>query len=130
MKKILVTGANKGIGLGIAKKLLRDFPDTYVLLGSRDVARGEAAVKEILSEMGKIIFNLEYFENHILSLTIKVKPLDLDWRWSTSTFAQRPALLRPTMMSAPDTGSSMVSSTTLADGYPQPKTRSISTPML
>ena len=53
MKKILVTGANKGIGLGIVKKLLRDFPDTYLLLGSRDVARGEAAVKEILSEMGR-----------------------------------------------------------------------------
>ena len=53
MKKILVTGANKGIGLGIVKKLLRDFPDTYLLLGSRDVARGEAAVREILSEMGR-----------------------------------------------------------------------------
>jgi len=53
MKKILVTGANKGIGLGIVKKLLRDFPDTYLLLGSRDVARGEAAVREILSEMGQ-----------------------------------------------------------------------------
>ena len=52
MKKILVTGANKGIGLGIVKKLLRDFPDTHLLLGSRDVARGEAAVREILSEMG------------------------------------------------------------------------------
>ena len=52
MKKILVTGANKGIGLGIVKKLLREFPDTHLLLGSRDVARGEAAVREILSEMG------------------------------------------------------------------------------
>jgi len=53
MKKILVTGGNKGIGLGIVKKLLRDFSDTYVLLGSRDVGRGEAAVKEILMEMGQ-----------------------------------------------------------------------------
>ena len=52
MKKILVTGANKGIGLGIVKNLLREFPDTHLLLGSRDVARGEAAVREILSEMG------------------------------------------------------------------------------
>ena len=84
MKKILVTGANKGIGLGIVKKLLRDFPDTYLLLGSRDVARGEAAVREILSEMGNIIFNLEHFEHHhIYHKQFKVNPLDLDWRWST-----------------------------------------------
>ena len=66
MKKILVTGANKGIGLGIVKKLLRDFPDTYLLLGSRDVARGEAAVREILSEMGNIILNLEHLEHHFI----------------------------------------------------------------
>ena len=56
MKKILVTGANKGIGLGIVKNLLREFPDTHLLLGSRDVARGEAAVREILSEMGMNFF--------------------------------------------------------------------------
>ena len=53
MKKILVTGGNKGIGLAIVKLLLRDFSDTFLLLGSRDVARGQAAVKELLSELGK-----------------------------------------------------------------------------
>jgi len=52
MKKILVTGGNKGIGLGIVKKLLDDFPDTYLLLGSRDVQRGEAAVKQLVGELG------------------------------------------------------------------------------
>ena len=53
MKKILVTGGNKGIGLAIVKLLLRDFSDTFLLLGSRDVGRGQAAVKELLSELGK-----------------------------------------------------------------------------
>jgi NAD(P)-dependent dehydrogenase (short-subunit alcohol dehydrogenase family) len=41
----LVTGANQGIGLQIAKDLVaRDFT---VLVGSRNLARGEAAAKEI-----------------------------------------------------------------------------------
>ena len=53
MKKILVTGGNKGIGLAIVKLLLRDFPDTFLLLGSRDVSRGEAAVKQLVTELGK-----------------------------------------------------------------------------
>jgi len=52
MKTILVTGGNKGIGLGIVKKLLRDYSDTFLLLGSRDVKRGEDAVKEVVQELG------------------------------------------------------------------------------
>jgi len=52
MKKILVTGGNKGIGLGIVKKLLRDYEDTFILLGSRDAQRGEEAVKEVIQELG------------------------------------------------------------------------------
>ena len=52
MKTILVTGANKGIGLGIVRRLLRDYPDTHLLLGSRDVARGQEAVNQILGELG------------------------------------------------------------------------------
>jgi len=47
MKRIIVTGANKGIGLAIVTKLLEDFPDTYLLLGSRDVGRGQGALEQI-----------------------------------------------------------------------------------
>ena len=52
MKRILVTGANKGIGLAIVTKLLQDFPDTYLLLGSRDVGRGQAALQQVVEQLG------------------------------------------------------------------------------
>lgn len=47
MQRVLVTGANKGIGLAIATRLLDDYPNTHVLLGSRDASRGNAAVKAL-----------------------------------------------------------------------------------
>jgi NAD(P)-dependent dehydrogenase (short-subunit alcohol dehydrogenase family) len=50
MLSILVTGANKGIGLAIAKGILVERDDTFVLLGSRSRARGEAAVKDLAAE--------------------------------------------------------------------------------
>eukprot|EP00092_Neocalanus_flemingeri_P032030 GFUD01034812.1.p1 GENE.GFUD01034812.1~~GFUD01034812.1.p1 ORF type:complete len:313 (-),score=94.70 GFUD01034812.1:83-1021(-) len=53
MKRILVTGANKGIGLAIVTKLLQDYPDTYLLLGSRDVGRGQAALQTVVAELGE-----------------------------------------------------------------------------
>jgi NAD(P)-dependent dehydrogenase (short-subunit alcohol dehydrogenase family) len=43
MRRILVTGSNKGIGLAIAKAILEEHDDTFVYLGSRDAARGRAA---------------------------------------------------------------------------------------
>lgn len=43
MRRVLVTGANKGIGLAIAKAILEDHADTFVYLGSRDPARGKEA---------------------------------------------------------------------------------------
>ena len=52
MKKILVTGANKGVGFGIVKKLLENFDDTYVLLGSRNVLRGNYAIEHLVKELG------------------------------------------------------------------------------
>jgi len=45
--KVLVTGANKGIGRAICEKLLSEYPETEVYLGSRDAARGKAACAEI-----------------------------------------------------------------------------------
>jgi NAD(P)-dependent dehydrogenase (short-subunit alcohol dehydrogenase family) len=43
MRRILVTGANKGIGLAIVTAILEEHADTFVLLGSRDAARGTEA---------------------------------------------------------------------------------------
>lgn len=45
MRRIFVTGANKGIGLAIATAILEEHDDTFVYLGSRDVERGRAALK-------------------------------------------------------------------------------------
>mmetsp|Transcript_70105 Transcript_70105/g.146191 ORF Transcript_70105/g.146191 Transcript_70105/m.146191 type:complete len:299 (+) Transcript_70105:41-937(+) len=47
MRRVLITGANKGLGLALAKNLLEK-PEFYVLLGSRDVTRGEEALKSLL----------------------------------------------------------------------------------
>ena len=43
-KVILVTGANKGIGLAIVETLLQQLPDAVVLLGSRDASRGSSDI--------------------------------------------------------------------------------------
>lgn len=50
MRTILVTGANKGIGFAIAREILRQHDDTHVLLGSRDRARGQAAIEALAAE--------------------------------------------------------------------------------
>lgn len=47
-RRILVTGANKGIGLAIVRQLLTDASDTFVYLGSRDEARGADAVRSLI----------------------------------------------------------------------------------
>lgn len=48
MRRILVTGANKGIGLAIVEAILREHDDTVVFLGSRDAHRGEAAKARLI----------------------------------------------------------------------------------
>ena len=52
MRRILVTGANKGIGLAIATAILEQHDDTVVLLGSRDAGRGQAACDGLLAAHG------------------------------------------------------------------------------
>ena len=48
MKSVLITGANKGIGLETAKQLLQK--GYYVYLGSRDLNNGEDAVKNLRAQ--------------------------------------------------------------------------------
>ena len=47
MRRILVTGANKGIGLAIATAILEEHDDTHVLLGARSAERGREAVDNL-----------------------------------------------------------------------------------
>lgn len=50
MRRILVTGGNKGIGLAIVEGILAQHDDTFVYLGARDRARGEAAAAGLVKE--------------------------------------------------------------------------------
>jgi len=47
MKRVLVSGANKGIGKAVCQLLLEKHPDVYVIMGSRDVERGEQAIQDL-----------------------------------------------------------------------------------
>lgn len=47
-KRVLITGANKGIGFGAARALGRE--GLKILVGSRDPDRGEKAVKDLIAE--------------------------------------------------------------------------------
>jgi carbonyl reductase 1 len=48
MRRILVTGANKGIGLGIVEAILTEHADTLVYLGARAPERGQAAADALV----------------------------------------------------------------------------------
>ena len=50
MHSILVTGANKGIGLAVVEAILREQPRYRVIMGSRALARGRAAREGLVGE--------------------------------------------------------------------------------
>ena len=52
MRRILVTGANKGIGLAIVEAILTEHTDAFVYLGSRDPERGRAAAAKLAQRPG------------------------------------------------------------------------------
>lgn len=47
--RVLITGANKGIGLATVRAVLEARDDTFVFLGSRDADRGDAARAELVA---------------------------------------------------------------------------------
>lgn len=54
-KCVLVTGGNKGIGKAICQKLLEEYPEVTVLLGSRSEERGEAAIQDLQKTVGESV---------------------------------------------------------------------------
>ena len=79
MKRILVTGANKGIGFAIANKILADHDDTFVLLGARDADRGKKAVTAL---------NVEYSDERPRAALVEI---DVSSDTSVSRATQRVA---------------------------------------
>lgn len=65
MKNILVTGANKGIGLAVVEAILREHDGYRVLLGARDPARGEIALQGLIERLPSATDRLE-----VLSLDV------------------------------------------------------------
>lgn len=58
-RRVLVTGANKGIGRALCAAVLEQHPDVHVLLGSRDTARGKQAIKSIIESTPSAAGRLE-----------------------------------------------------------------------
>ena len=50
-RRVLITGANKGIGLATVRAILEGADDTHVLLGSRSAERGEEARETLPPEL-------------------------------------------------------------------------------
>jgi NAD(P)-dependent dehydrogenase (short-subunit alcohol dehydrogenase family) len=69
---LLLLTANKGIGKALCEKILSNYSDTYVILGSRDEKRGEDAINDIVQTLG------EGVQSRIELLTIDVSDDD---RW-------------------------------------------------
>jgi NAD(P)-dependent dehydrogenase (short-subunit alcohol dehydrogenase family) len=50
IKIVLITGANKGIGFEMARQIASQFTGYHILMGSRDVERGEKAAETLKKE--------------------------------------------------------------------------------
>lgn len=67
MRRILVTGANKGIGRAIATRILEEHDDTFVLLGARSPERGRRTVSELEAQHPSWKDRLELIEIDVSS---------------------------------------------------------------
>ena len=80
-RAIVITGANRGIGFQLAKRLIKNPSKPKVIITSRDETRGKAAVNEILDEYPS---SKEFLYYHVLDITNKdtYSPFS-DWIKST-----------------------------------------------
>jgi NAD(P)-dependent dehydrogenase (short-subunit alcohol dehydrogenase family) len=53
MKSYLITGANKGQGLALCERILKEHDDTHVFLCSRDIGRGLEAKSSLMGIVGE-----------------------------------------------------------------------------
>lgn len=66
-RRVLITGANKGIGLATVRAVLEAADDTFVFLGSRDRSRGEAARDGLVADDGSWKDRVEVVEIDVSS---------------------------------------------------------------
>lgn len=66
MKRIIVTGANKGIGLGIVRRLLSEYDETFLILAARSLEKSEQSVSLLLGEN-------KTWKNRLISLKLDVE---------------------------------------------------------
>lgn len=64
---VLVTGANKGIGLATVRRILATRSDVFVLLGARDPGRGRAAVEAVAAAEGSAKNRVEFVQLDVTS---------------------------------------------------------------
>lgn len=62
IKRVLITGANKGIGLATVSAVLERYQDTSVLLGARDPALGRAAIDALCRQQPNWASRLDLLE--------------------------------------------------------------------
>lgn len=67
MKRVLVTGSNKGIGYALVEAILSQKPDFAAILCCRDLSRGEAASRSLLEKNPSWASRLELLELDVCS---------------------------------------------------------------
>jgi NAD(P)-dependent dehydrogenase (short-subunit alcohol dehydrogenase family) len=70
---ILVTGANKGIGLEVVRKLAKNpsYNNDIILLGSRDLKRGQDALKQLNSPSNVHLFQIDSSSSESISHAVE-----------------------------------------------------------
>lgn len=69
VKRVLVTGANKGVGLAIVERLLSERADTYILLGARSKQRAKDAAATLCARVPAWASRLEVLELDVSDAT-------------------------------------------------------------